>query len=159
MRLRPRMRWRSTGVWPTGAQVRRTGGTREAPDSSTKQVHAPQLSAPLDPWPVLGAPAGDGVLVALGGAPRGPLRAPLVAAQQPPHLPGMVADPGQPPDHLGDPRQGPQVGVKSVGFGTGQQGPLHSPPVAVRQAGGAAPPGPGRPPPPAAPAPAGGAPG
>ena len=46
IRRRPRMRWRRIGVWPLGAQVRRTGGADEAPDSSRKQIHAPRVSAP-----------------------------------------------------------------------------------------------------------------
>ena len=128
------MRWRRTGVWPRGAQVRRVGGTREAPDSSRKQSQAPRVSAPLDPGPLLGPPAGDLRLVALGGAAGGPLRAPVVATQQPPHMPGVVADPGQPPDHLGDPWQRPQVGVEPVGFRPLKQGAFHPLPVAVGQA-------------------------
>ena len=32
---------------PLGAQVRRTGGRSEQPDSSRKQSQAPRLSAPL----------------------------------------------------------------------------------------------------------------
>jgi hypothetical protein len=34
-------------VCPLGAQVRRTGGRSEQPDSSRKQIQAPRLSAPL----------------------------------------------------------------------------------------------------------------
>src|SRR5215216_257281 len=62
---------------------------------------------PFDPRPLLGPPASDLLLVAFAGAAGGPLRAPVVAAQQPPHMPGVVADPGEPPDDLGDARQGP----------------------------------------------------
>jgi hypothetical protein len=94
---------------------------------------------PFDAGPVLGAPAGDGVLVAFGGAAGGTLRAPVVAAQQPPHVPGVVADPTRPPDHLGDAGQGPQVGVEPVGLRPLQQGAFHPLPVAVRQSGGAPP--------------------
>jgi hypothetical protein len=39
-------RWRRIGVWPLGAQVRRTGGRSDTPDSSRKQSQAPRLSAP-----------------------------------------------------------------------------------------------------------------
>jgi hypothetical protein len=94
---------------------------------------------PFDAGPLLGPPAGDLGLVALGGAAGGPLRAPVVAAQQPPHVPGVVADAGEPPDHLGDARQGPQLGVEPVGLRPLQQGAFHPPPVPVGQAGGAAP--------------------
>jgi hypothetical protein len=133
------MRCRRIGVWPRGAQVRRVGGVNEAPDSSRKQSHAPRRAAPLDPGPLLADPAGNLGVVALAGAAGGPLQAPAVAAQQPPHVPGVVADPGQPPDHLGNPRQGPQVGVEPLRHRAGQQRPLHPPPVALRQPRGAAP--------------------
>ena len=39
-------RCRKIGVCPLGAQVRRTGGRSEQPDSSRKQIQAPRLSAP-----------------------------------------------------------------------------------------------------------------
>src|SRR5206468_10335783 len=96
---------------------------------ATRRGSAP----PLDPGPLLGTPAGDLGLVTLGGAPGGALRAPLAAAQQPPHIAWVVADPARPPDHLGDPRQGPKVGVEPVGLRAGQQRAFHPPPVAVRQ--------------------------
>lgn len=54
-------------------------------------------------------------------------------------MPGVVADPGEPPDHLGDPWQGPQVGVNPLRYRAGQQGVLHPLPVAVRQPRGSAP--------------------
>jgi hypothetical protein len=92
--------------------VRRTGGISETPDSSRKQIQAPRLSAPFDPGPLLGAPAGDLGLVPLTGAAGGPLRAPAEPAQQPPHVPGVVAHPGELLDHRGDPRQRPQLGVE-----------------------------------------------
>jgi hypothetical protein len=94
---------------------------------------------PFDAGPLLGPPAGDLGVVALGGAAGGPLRAPVMPAQQPPHVPGVVADAGEPPDHLGDPRQGPQVGVEPVGFRPLQQGAFHPPPVRLREPRGAAP--------------------
>jgi len=92
--------------------VRRTGGRSDTPDSSRKQIHAPRFSAPLDPGPLLGAPAGDLGLVALAGAAGGPLRAPAEPAQQPPHVPRMEAHPGKLFDHRRHPRQRPQVGVE-----------------------------------------------
>jgi hypothetical protein len=33
-------RWRNTGVWPLGAQVARTEGSSETPDSSSKTISA-----------------------------------------------------------------------------------------------------------------------
>jgi hypothetical protein len=76
----------------------------------------PAWPPPFAAGPLLGPPAGDLGLVALGGPAGGPLRAPVMPAQQPPHVPGVVADAGEPPDHLGDPGQGPQVGVEPVGL-------------------------------------------
>jgi hypothetical protein len=92
--------------------VRRTGGRSEQPDSSRKQIQAPRLSAPLDPGPFLGAPAGDLGLVTLAGATGGPLWAPVQPAQQPPHVPRMEADAGELLDHRCDPGQRPQLGVE-----------------------------------------------
>jgi hypothetical protein len=110
-----RFQWpwcRSTGVCPLGAQVRRVGGRSDTPDSSRKQIQAPRLSAPLDPGPLLGAPAGDLGLVALAGAAGGPLQAPAEPTQQAPHVPGMEADAGELLDHRCDPGQRPQLGVE-----------------------------------------------
>jgi hypothetical protein len=39
--------WRSTGVWPRGAQVRRTTGVSESPDSSQKTMIALRRAAPF----------------------------------------------------------------------------------------------------------------
>jgi hypothetical protein len=68
--------------------------------------------------PVLGHPAGDGLLVALDRAAGGALQ-PVVqpVAQQLPHVAAMVADPSEPLDHGRDAGQGPVVGVEAVGAG------------------------------------------
>jgi hypothetical protein len=42
-------------------------------------------------------------------------------AQQPPHVRGVVAHPGEAPDDLCDAVKGPQVGVEAVGLGALQQ--------------------------------------
>jgi|GEM_PF-4653136 len=69
-------RWRITGVWPTGAQVRRTTGSSETPDSSQKTTAARRRRALRQILgPVLGHPTGDGLLVALDGAAGGALQA------------------------------------------------------------------------------------
>jgi Phosphoesterase family len=70
------------------------------------------VAALFDPGPLLGPPAGDLRVVALGGAAGGPLRAPAMAAQQPPHMPAVVADPGQPPDPANDVLDGTTCGKK-----------------------------------------------
>src|SRR5216117_626902 len=108
------------GVWPRGAQVRRVTGSKETPDSSQNTMAARRRRALRRILgPVLGHPAGDGLLVALDGAAGGALQAVVQpAAQQLPHVAGMVADPGELLDHAGDARQGPVVGVEAVGAGT-----------------------------------------
>jgi hypothetical protein len=108
-----------TGGWPRGAQVRRTTGSSDTPDSSQKTMTAPRRRAFLpDPWPVGGDPAGDRLLVAFGGAAGGALQAVAHAvAQQLPHVAGMVGDPGHPLDHRGDARKRPVVAVKAIGAG------------------------------------------
>src|SRR5215207_6205216 len=105
-----------TGVWPRGAQVRRTTGSSEIPDSSQKTMTALRRRAFLpDPWPVGLHPAGDGLLVALDGTAGGTLQPPAQpAAQQLPDVPRMVGDPGLLLDHTRDPDQGPVVGVEPV---------------------------------------------
>jgi len=104
--------------------VRRTGGRNDTPDSSRKQSHAPRLSAPLDPGPLLGAPAGDLGLVALGRAAGGPLHAPAEPAQQAPHVPRVVAHPSEPLDDLRDAAKRPQLGIKPEPFRSLAQRPL-----------------------------------
>src|SRR5216117_4039557 len=109
-------RCRRMGVIPRGAQVRRTGGRSEHPDSSRKHSHAPRLSAPLDPGPLLGPPAGDLDLVTLGCAAGGPLQAPAESPQDAPHVPRMEADSGELLDDLGDATKGPLVGIEPERF-------------------------------------------
>src|SRR6266516_4114637 len=107
--------WSSTGVDPTGAQVRRTTGSSETPLSSQNTIWALRRRAFLpDPRPVLGDPALDRRLVALQRASGGALQAPAQLPQHPPEGAGMVAHAGQPPDHLRDPLQGPPVGREAM---------------------------------------------
>src|SRR6266568_2490623 len=111
--------WCSTGVWPLGAQVARTGGSSETPDSSSNTISA-FWRRPLFPFrPALLDPALDGCIVAFDCPPSRPLPAPAqLVAQDVPDVAGVVADPGQPLDHLGHARQGPHIGRVAVGFGT-----------------------------------------
>src|SRR6266540_7153939 len=92
--------WRMTGVWPTGAQVRRVTGSSEAPDSSQNTIAALRRRAfARILGPVLGHPAGDRPLVTLDRAAGGTLQPVAHAvAQQLPGVAGMVANPGQPLD-------------------------------------------------------------
>src|SRR5215212_4335153 len=108
-----------TGVCPRGAQVRRVTGSSEAPDSSQNTMAARRRRALRQILrPVLGHPAGDGLLVALDGAAGGTLQPPAHAAQQLPGVAGMVAGPGESLDHGGDAGKGPVVGVEAAGAGT-----------------------------------------
>src|SRR4029453_8057064 len=107
-----------TGVWPRGAQVLRTTGSSDTPDSSQNTTTARRRRALRQILrPVLGHPAGDGLLVALDGAAGRALQPPAHAAQQLPGVAGMVAVTGPLLDHRGDAGQGPVVGVKAVGAG------------------------------------------
>ena len=113
-------------------------GSSEAPDSSQNTMTARRRRALLpDPRPVLGHPAGDGLLVTLDRAAGGALQPPAQpAAQQLPDVAGMVADPGQLLDHGGDAGQGPVVGVEAVRAGTLAQRLVEGGELLVRQARG-----------------------
>src|SRR6266581_6411072 len=128
--------WRRTGVTPRGAQVRRVTGSSETPDSSQKTMAALRRRALLpDPRPVGGDPPGDGGLVALDRAAGGALQPVAQAvAQQLPDVPGVVGDPGQPPDHGGDAGLGPVVGVEAMGAGALAQGLIDGGELGVGQA-------------------------
>src|SRR5215211_1463290 len=107
-----------TGVWPRGAQVLRTTGSSEAPDSSQNTSTARRRRALRQILrPVLGHPAGNRLLVALCGAAGRALQPPAHAAQQLPGVTGMVGDTGPMLDHGGDALKGPVVGVEAVGAG------------------------------------------
>src|SRR5512132_1658207 len=127
--------WRTTGVWPRGAQVLRLSGSSETPDSPQNASTALRRRAFLpDPGPVIGDPGGDRLLVALHRATRGTLQAPVEpAAQDLPHVSGMVGDPGDLLDHLRDPRQGPDRGGKPVRHGALLQGLADSLQLCLRQ--------------------------
>src|SRR6266540_2298989 len=111
--------WRTTGVRPRGAQVRRVTGNSEAPDSSQNTITARRLRALRRILgPVLGHPARDGPLVTLDGAAGGTQQAVAHAvAQQLPGMAGVVGDPGELLDHRGDALKGPVVGVEAVRAG------------------------------------------
>src|SRR5690242_14713300 len=87
-------RRRRTGVWPRGAQVRRTTGVSEAPLSSSKTIQACFRRACFYLGPLLPHPARDRLVVALGGPPRRLLPAPPHLAQELPHVPDVVLDSG-----------------------------------------------------------------
>src|SRR5215208_5636272 len=114
-----------TGVCPRGAQVRRVTGSSEAPDSSQNTITARRRRALRQILrPVLGHPAGDGLLVTLDGAAGGALQPPAHAAQQLPGVAGMVAVTGPLLDHGGDAGQGTVDGVEAVGAGALAERPL-----------------------------------
>lgn len=108
-----------------GAQVARTTGVSETPDSSWKTIHAWRRRALFYTRPVLLDPAGDRLLIAFGRPPGRPLHRPAQLVQQPPHMTGVVPHPGDPLDHLGHPRQRPQLRRVPVRRGTPKQLLLH----------------------------------
>jgi hypothetical protein len=114
----------STGGWPRDAQVRRTLGVRLSALSSKKTRQALRRAAfLLDSRPVLGDPAVDRGLVALGGAAGRALHSPAEpVTQQRPHMGRVVTHPGQPLDHGGDAVQGPQLADEPVSRSPFQQG-------------------------------------
>jgi hypothetical protein len=72
-------RWQMTGVWPRGAQLRRRTGSSETPDSSQNTTTARRRRALRQTLrPVLGHPAGDGLLVTLDRAAGGALQPPAM---------------------------------------------------------------------------------
>jgi hypothetical protein len=74
---------------------------------------------------LLGKPGVDRGLVALGRAAAWTLQTPAQPlGEDPPHLHGMVAHPGQPPDHLGDALQSPQVAGEPARASALEQGPF-----------------------------------
>src|SRR5207244_5940920 len=112
-------RWWSTGVWPLGAQVARTDGSKETPESSSNTISACWAVRFFQLWPALVDPALDGFLVAFDCAPSRPLPAPAqLVAQDVPDVAGVIRDAGDPLDDLGHTRQGPHIGRITVGFGT-----------------------------------------
>ena len=108
-----RRSWRShcswIGVFPRGAQVRRTTSWSINPLSSRKTMLRPCRRAFFYMRPPFAPPALDFRFVAFAGAPLGFLRAPAAAAQDLPHMGRMVAHAEVALDHLGHPRQGPQL--------------------------------------------------
>src|SRR5215212_4740162 len=126
-----------TGVCPRGAQVRRVTGSSEAPLSSQNTITARRRRALRQILgPVLGHPAGDGLLVTLDRAAGGALQPPAHAAQQLPGMAAMVAGPGEPLDHGGNALKGPVVAVEAVGAGTLAQRLADGGTLGVRQARG-----------------------
>jgi hypothetical protein len=82
----------------------------------------------FDPAPVGLDPLIDGGPVAFGRLPAGALDGPAHAvSQQRPHVRRVVADPGQPLDHLGDAVQRPQLALEPVRDRALQQGLLARP--------------------------------
>src|SRR5437870_10930036 len=112
-------RCRSTGVWPLGAQVARTDGSSDTPDSSSNTISAFWRRALFYLRPALLDPARDGFVIAFCRSACRSLPAPVqLLAQDVPHPCWVVRDPRQPLDHLSHAFQGPQIVRIAVGFGT-----------------------------------------
>src|SRR5207244_13291254 len=123
-------RWWSTGVWPLGAQVARTDGSKETPESSSNTISACWAVRFFQLWPALVDPALDGFRVAFDCAPSRPLPAPAqLVAQDVPDVAAVIRDAGDPLDDLGHTVHCPQIGCITGTFGTfgkplGQPGQL-----------------------------------
>ena len=102
------------GVWPRGAQVRRQTGCSMKPLSSRKTRLRPARRAFFYMRPALRAPAPDGRLVPFPGPALGLLTAPSFAAEDLPHVRGMIPDPEGTGDDLRHAGQGPEVGAEPV---------------------------------------------
>jgi hypothetical protein len=126
----------NVGVWPRGAQVRRTFGVRLSADSSKKTRQALRRWGLLDRRPPFLDPAVDSLLVAFDGATLGTLDAPAeTVMQQRPQPGGMVAHAGEALDHQRDAVQGPQLADEPVGTSALQQGLLDGGELGIRQPG------------------------
>src|SRR6266581_5977709 len=106
------------GVCPLGAQVERTEGSNETPDSSWKTMQAPRLLAFFYPGPGRLHPGGDRLVVSFGRLAGGALAAPAEGAQDLPDVSPVVADPGHGLDDASHPVEGPQVAGIALGAGT-----------------------------------------
>ncbi len=105
----------STGVFPTGAQVRLTSGASRKPDSWIKTISACVWCAFFNLRPALFAPLADRLLIPLAGAVFWLLRTETqLEVQDLPHVVGVVVNPEVLLDESLDPRTGPQVGVKAA---------------------------------------------
>jgi hypothetical protein len=106
------------------------------PDSSKKTSQADLRTPLFDPWPLVGHPARDRLLVTLAGLAFGPLQAPAQPPnQQPPHRRPRQAHPRDPLDHLGHPLQGPEVSGEPIGLGALPQRLLDLAGLRIRQLG------------------------
>ncbi len=113
------------GVCPFGAQVRRTGGVSEMPDSSWKTSHALRRRAFFYPGPAGGDPLVDGVVVALERSTSRALGAPAELSHDPPYVARVIGDTGECCDDFADPRQRPDVRGEPRGSRTTSQNLLH----------------------------------
>ena len=110
------------GVFPLGAQVPRSGGVSEMPDSSWKTSHALRRRAFFYLRPAGGDPLIDGLVVAFERPTRRALGTPAELAHDPPHVARVIGDTGQGRDDFGDPRQCPDVRGEPRRLRTAPQG-------------------------------------
>nr|WP_263399852.1 hypothetical protein [Saccharopolyspora pogona] len=97
------------------AQLRRTVGVSDSPDSSKKKSTLRVRRRFFDPGPVFGDPGGDPVLVTLAGASGRALRAPAEPVPQDvSHMARVMPHSGDAFDHRGNPLQSPEILVESM---------------------------------------------
>jgi hypothetical protein len=128
-----RCQQRRRGVWPHGAQVRRTLGRSRKADSPTKTREAPSRAAFFYAGPHRPRPRGDRGLVALEGAAFRLLHGPVERVEQPAYVVGVVPNPEVPLEDLGDPGRGPEVRAVPVGEGSLAEESEEPPPLARGQ--------------------------
>src|SRR5437660_3612683 len=109
------------GVWPRGAQVRRTLGINRNPHSSRNTRWAFRRSAFFYRDPAIPFPARDGRLIALDSAALGFLARPAERGEQPAHMSPVQSHAEGAVDDGGNASGGPEVGVELPGRGTPQE--------------------------------------
>jgi len=109
------------GVWPRGAQVRRTTGWSIKPLSSSITILQPWRRAFFYLSPFFLTPALDRFFIALASTPLRLLATPTHFTQEVPHMTGMIFHPKQALNHLRDTRQRPQIGALASCLRPGQQ--------------------------------------
>jgi hypothetical protein len=106
---------RSTGVWPRGAQVRRTVGVNWKPDSSATARCAFRRRAFFNARPDGSFPRRDRRLIAFERATRGRLARPAQVREEAANVGPMIPDATRAANHLGNAGRRPQVGTEAPG--------------------------------------------
>src|SRR5208337_5551110 len=126
---------RRTGVLPRGAQVRLTGGFWERPLSSRKTTHARQILEFFLLFPRLSLPLTDLLFISFLGLQRRSLQTPIHLTQDFPHMPRVIAHPGDAVDELRYAGQRPQLCFPPMSGSPSKQFLLHQRQLFLVQSG------------------------